>query len=96
MLPNPLHPAIVHFPVVLAFLLPVTIVVALWAIGRELGSSRVGRSVRDRGRARGKRLGGRRDGEAQDERVERVVAEAPLSAHEEWPRLFWPAPLVLS
>ena len=34
MLPNPLHPAIVHFPVVLAFLLPIFALGALWAIRR--------------------------------------------------------------
>lgn len=32
MLPNPLHPSIVHFPVVLAFLLPLFAAGALWAI----------------------------------------------------------------
>lgn len=32
MLPSPLHPAVVHFPIVLMFLLPVAAVVALWAI----------------------------------------------------------------
>src|SRR5512146_2865702 len=34
MLPNPLHPAIVHFPIVLAFLLPIFSFGALWAIRR--------------------------------------------------------------
>jgi uncharacterized membrane protein len=34
MLPNPLHPAIVHFPIVLMFLLPISAGVALWAIRR--------------------------------------------------------------
>ncbi len=34
MLPNPLHPAIVHFPIVLMILLPISAAVALWAIGR--------------------------------------------------------------
>jgi uncharacterized membrane protein len=32
MLPNPLHPAIVHFPIVLAFQLPIFALGALWAI----------------------------------------------------------------
>ena len=34
MLPNPLHPAVVHFPLVLAFLLPIFAIGAIWAIGR--------------------------------------------------------------
>jgi uncharacterized membrane protein len=34
MLPNPLHPAVVHFPIVLMFLLPISAGVALWAIRR--------------------------------------------------------------
>ena len=34
MLPNPLHPAIVHFPIVLVFLLPIFAIGALWAIRR--------------------------------------------------------------
>src|SRR6185437_512774 len=34
MLPNPLHPAVVHFPVVLAFLLPLFVGGAIWAIRR--------------------------------------------------------------
>ena len=35
MLPNPLHPAVVHFPIVLMFLLPISAGVALWALFRE-------------------------------------------------------------
>jgi uncharacterized membrane protein len=34
MLPNPLHPAIVHFPIVLAILAPLFALGALWAIRR--------------------------------------------------------------
>ena len=34
MLPNPLHPAVVHFPIVFMFLLPISAGVALWAIRR--------------------------------------------------------------
>jgi uncharacterized membrane protein len=89
MLPNPLHPAVVHFPVVLAFLLPLFVIGALWAIHR---------GARPR-RAWGVPLTGAlalaasawlavETGEAQDERVERVVAEQPLSAHEEMAEAF--------
>jgi uncharacterized membrane protein len=89
MMPNPLHPAIVHFPVVLAFLLPFFAVGALWAIRR-------GARLR---RAWAIPVAGSlalaasawlsvKTGEAQDERVERVVAEQPLSAHEELAEAF--------
>ena len=30
MLPDPLHPAVVHFPIVLMFLLPLAALAALW------------------------------------------------------------------
>ncbi|MGD8279350.1 MAG: hypothetical protein PVH00_15035, partial [Gemmatimonadota bacterium] len=41
MLPQPLHPAIVHFPIVLAFLLPVAAVSALIAMRRGASGRRV-------------------------------------------------------
>ena len=89
MLPNPLHPAVVHFPVVLAFLLPIFAVAAVVAIRR---------GARPR-RAWGIPLAvavalavsawlAVETGEAQDERVEHVVAEQPLSAHEEMAETF--------
>jgi uncharacterized membrane protein len=89
MLPNPLHPAIVHFPVVLAFLLPLFAVGSLWAIRR---------GARPR-RAWSIPIAGAlalvasawlsvETGEAQDKRVERVVAEQPLSVHEEMAEAF--------
>ena len=34
MLPNPLHPAVVHFPMVFAVLLPISAALAMWAIQR--------------------------------------------------------------
>ena len=34
MLPDPLHPAVVHFPIVLAVLAPIFAAGALWAIRR--------------------------------------------------------------
>ena len=30
MLPDPLHPAVVHFPIAFAFLLPLAAIVSLW------------------------------------------------------------------
>ena len=35
MLPDPLHPAVVHFPIVLMFILPLAALGALWAIRRR-------------------------------------------------------------
>ena len=40
MLPNPMHPAVVHFPVVLAFLLPLFVAGALLAIRRGANARR--------------------------------------------------------
>ena len=89
MLPNPLHPAIVHFPVVLAFLLPISIAAALWAIRRGARRTRawavpLATAVALAASA----WAAVETGEAQDERVERVVAEAPLHTHEEMAEAF--------
>jgi uncharacterized membrane protein len=84
MLPDPLHPAVVHFPVVLAFLLPIFAVGALWTIWR---GARVRRAWAVPLAMAGALLlstwAAVRTGEAQEERVERVVADQPLDAHEE-------------
>jgi hypothetical protein len=89
MLPNPLHPAVVHFPIVLAFLLP------LFAIGALVAIRRGARPLRAWSLpfAVGVALtvsswGAVQTGEAQDERVERVVGNAPLEIHEEAAELF--------
>jgi uncharacterized membrane protein len=84
MIPDPLHAAVVHFPVVFAMLLPLVAVVALVAIRRG-GSIRqwwgitlvvmLGLAVSS--------FAAVRTGEAQEDRVERVVAEHPLHTHEE-------------
>jgi uncharacterized membrane protein len=89
MLPNPLHPAIVHFPVVLAFLLPFFAFGAAWAIRRGARPRRawsipLALAVALAASA----WAAVETGEAQDERVERVVAEQPLSAHEEMAETF--------
>jgi len=84
MLPNPLHPAVVHFPIVLAFLLP------LFAIGALVAIRKGSRPLRawSLPLAVGAALTlsswiAVETGEDQDERVERVVAEQPLETHEE-------------
>lgn len=89
MLPNPLHPAVVHFPIVLAFLLP------LFAIGALVAIRKGARPLRawSLPLAVGAALTlsswvAVETGEQQDERVERVVPEQPLETHEERAELF--------
>ena len=89
MLPNPLHPAVVHFPVVLAVLLPFFTAGALWAIRRGTTPRRAWAIPVAVSLALALSAWvAVQTGEAQDERVERVVAEQPLEAHEEAAELF--------
>jgi uncharacterized membrane protein len=84
MLPNPLHPAVVHFPVVLALLLPIFAAGALWAIrngARPLRAWAIPLAV-----AAALSLStwvAVETGEAQQERVSNVVADRPLDTHED-------------
>lgn len=89
MLPNPLHPAVVHFPVVLAFLLPLFAVGAFWAIRRGAQLRRAWAiPVAVAAALAASAWAAVETGESQGERVERVVAEQPLSAHEEMAEAF--------
>jgi len=84
MLPNPLHPAIVHFPVVLAFLLPISAVVAIWTIRRGARATRAWLAPLSIAAALTlSSWVSVETGESQNEKVERVVKEQPLEAHEE-------------
>lgn len=89
MLPNPLHPAVVHFPVVLAFLLPVFVAGAIWAIRRGVNVRRawtvplVGAVALTLSAWAAVQTGG-----TQSERVERVVSEQPIESHEEMAEAF--------
>ncbi len=82
MLPDPLHPAIVHFPIVLSVLVPVAAFGALWAIkggARPLRAWGVATAV-----AAALTLSAWvavETGEQQEERVEDVVGESRLGAH---------------
>lgn len=96
MLPNPLHPAVVHFPVVLAFLLPLFALGAIWMIRRGARAPRAWSIPLAVGAALAlASWAAVETGEAQDERVERVVAQQPLSAHEEMAETFLTASTVL-
>lgn len=96
MLPNPLHPAVVHFPVVLAFLLPLFAAGALWTIRR--GARPLRAWTVPLGLAGALTLSAFvaiQTGEAQEERVEQVVADAPLDAHEDAADAFITASVVV-
>jgi uncharacterized membrane protein len=89
MLPNPLHPAIVHFPIVLAFLLPFVAAGALWAIRRGARSRRAW--IVPLALSAALALSAWvsvETGEAQDERVEQVVPGQALDRHEDAAELF--------
>ena len=96
MLPNPLHPAIVHFPLVLAFLLPISAFVAIWTIRK--GSRATRAWMVPLAIAAALSLSSWvavETGESQDERVEKVLQDAPLDAHEEAAEAFLTGSIVL-
>jgi uncharacterized membrane protein len=89
MLPNPLHPAIVHFPVVLALLLPLFIAGGFWAMRRGASLRRAWLLPTVAAAAlAGSSWLAVETGEEQGERVERVVAERALDAHEDLAEAF--------
>ena len=84
MLPSPLHPAVVHFPIVLMFLLPVAAVVALWAIGH--GSRAVRAWLIPLSLAGALTLSAWvavETGERDEDRAEDVAGERAVATHEE-------------
>lgn len=97
MIPDPLHPAVVHFPLVLAVLLPIFALGALWAIRRGLPPVRVWAIPLALSAAlTGSAWLALETGEAEEDRVEAVVGERVLHEHEEaGERFFLLAGLVL-
>lgn len=84
MFPNPLHPAIVHFPIVLAFLLPVAALLALLQIRRGVDGRRAWIWVVLLAAGLfGSSLVAVETGEDQEEIVEEVVSESAIHEHEE-------------
>ena len=84
MLPDPLHPAIVHFPVVLAFLLPLCVGAGYWAMRRGVAARRAW--LLPLGAAAALAASAWvavETGEGDGERVERVVSERTVEEHEE-------------
>lgn len=84
MLPDPLHPAVVHFPIVLMFLLPLVAIGAAWMIRRGMDPRRTWAVpvVLAAGLAASAFVASR-TGEAEEDRVEAVVPEAAIHDHEE-------------
>ena len=81
-MPNPLHPALVHFPIVFMVLLPIAAVVSLWAIRQGARHSRawlvpLAFAVALSGSA----WLAVETGEQQEERVEDVVPESAVEHH---------------
>ncbi|HKJ93610.1 MAG TPA: DUF2231 domain-containing protein [Longimicrobiales bacterium] len=95
MIPNPLHPAIVHFPIVLMFLVPMAALVALWSIRRGAKPLRAWAGVAALAAAlSASALLAKETGEQQQDRVEHVVAERAIHTHEEAADLFFILSLV--
>ncbi|HEU5219408.1 MAG TPA: DUF2231 domain-containing protein [Gemmatimonadales bacterium] len=84
MLPNPLHPAIVHFPVVLMLLLPLVALGALYAIRRGAATIRAWAfPVVVAAALSLSAWAAVETGEGEEERVEAVVPESVLDQHAE-------------
>jgi uncharacterized membrane protein len=96
MLPDPLHPAIVHFPIVLAVLAPLFVAGAIWAIHRRANARRSWLvATAALGALAFSTWLALQTGEREEDRVERVVAEQPLERHEEAAELFLAATAVV-
>ena len=84
MLPEPLHPAVVHLPLALAVLLPFFAVLALCAIRRGVPTSKAWAVPLALALVlSGSAWVALQTGEADEERVEEVVSEAAIHEHEE-------------
>ncbi|HEX6535836.1 MAG TPA: DUF2231 domain-containing protein [Gemmatimonadaceae bacterium] len=89
MIPDPLHPAVVHFPIVLAILAPLFAVGALWMIRRGARPTRAwGLTTAVLAALVASAWVATETGEQQEDRVERVVGERPIHTHEEAAELF--------
>ena len=89
MLPEPLHPAVVHFPLVFALVLPILAAVAVWRIHDGAPVRTWGTVVLLAVLAFGSGFAASRTGQAEEERVEAVLAsEEPLHEHEEAAEFF--------
>jgi hypothetical protein len=83
MIPYPLHPAVVHFPIVFAILLPLVAAVVLWKIHDGARVRSWGYVALTAALLAGTGIVAKESGEDQEETVEAVVPEAALHDHEE-------------
>lgn len=84
MLPDPLHPAVVHFPLVLVFLLPLFAAGAGWAIRRGAAPRRTWAiPLLIAAMLAGSAYVALQTGAAEEDRVAAVVSESVLHEHEE-------------
>jgi uncharacterized membrane protein len=89
MIPDPLHPAVVHFPLVLAFLFPLFVGGAFWSMRRGTGARRAWLLPTIVAAAlAGSAWLSVETGESQADRVERVVGEPAMESHEELAETF--------
>jgi uncharacterized membrane protein len=90
LIPNPLHPAVVHLPIAFAVLLPLFAVGALWFIRRgSRPRAAWGVFVAMSAALVASAWVSLQTGEQQEERVENVVAERSMHQHEEAADLFF-------
>lgn len=83
MLPDPLHPALVHFPIVLGVLAPLVCLGALWAVRSGVRTRPAWAvAVALAGALVAASWLAIETGEQEEERVEEVVAEAAIEDHE--------------
>lgn len=84
MLPDPLHPLVVHFPIVLVVLLPLFAVGALLLIRRGTAPRKAwALPVAMAAALSLSAWVAVQTGEQQEDRVERIVGDAPMHTHEE-------------
>ncbi len=84
MLPDPLHPAVVHLPIALAVLIPPLALLAVLAIVRGLLPARAWVAiVLLQALLVGSAWLAIETGEKEEDRVEEIVAERPIEDHEE-------------
>lgn len=80
----PLHPLVVHFPIVLSILLPISVLAALWGIRKSTTPRRVWAVPLAVAAALAvSAFVATETGENEEDRVERVVAERAIHGHEE-------------
>jgi uncharacterized membrane protein len=88
MLPQPLHPAVVHFPIVLMFILPLAAFGAAWAIHDGARLRAWGWAVLVAAALTGSAWTAVDTGHDQEERVEKVVPERLVEQHMDAAKLF--------